>query len=324
MILADKILSLRKGSGWSQEELAEKMNVSRQSISKWESAASIPDINKILELARLFGVSTDYLLMDEMETPVYSGEDEAQCRRVSLDEANEYMACQAAYGKKLAQGVTLCILSPVLLIFLGGLSDGGAWGISISEGAAVGFGLGLLLIMVAAAVSLFILSSAKMKRFDYLQREFELSYGVAGVVKEKRAAWEQSGTAMTVAGVALCILSPVPLITAGICGASDMICVTMICLLLILVAGAVYGFVSVGTKNSGFDRLLGEGEFRKGERERNEKTDRFAGIYWPIVTAVYLLWSFLTNDWQITWLMWPVAALLFAGICAALKSGRGE
>lgn len=67
MILADKILSLRKNQGWSQEELAEKLNVSRQSISKWESAASIPDIDKILELSKLFGVSTDYLLKDSIK-----------------------------------------------------------------------------------------------------------------------------------------------------------------------------------------------------------------------------------------------------------------
>ncbi len=61
MILADKILKLRKQSGWSQEELADKMNVSRQSVSKWESASSIPDLNKVILLTEIFGVTTDYL-----------------------------------------------------------------------------------------------------------------------------------------------------------------------------------------------------------------------------------------------------------------------
>ena len=60
MILADKIILLRKKSGWSQEELAEKMNVSRQSVSKWEGANSIPDISKIIDMSKIFGVSTDY------------------------------------------------------------------------------------------------------------------------------------------------------------------------------------------------------------------------------------------------------------------------
>ena len=69
MILADKIIEQRKKNGWSQEELAEKMDVSRQSISKWESAQSVPDMGRIVLLSQLFGVSTDYLLKDELEQP---------------------------------------------------------------------------------------------------------------------------------------------------------------------------------------------------------------------------------------------------------------
>lgn len=67
MILADKILRLRKRNGWSQDDLAERLNVSRQSVSKWESAQSIPDIGKLIDMARLFGVTTDYLLKDELQ-----------------------------------------------------------------------------------------------------------------------------------------------------------------------------------------------------------------------------------------------------------------
>ena len=67
MILADKIMNLRKKNGWSQETLAEKVNVSRQAVSKWEGAKTVPDLEKILALSQLFGVSTDYLLKDEIE-----------------------------------------------------------------------------------------------------------------------------------------------------------------------------------------------------------------------------------------------------------------
>lgn len=54
MILADKIIRLRKKNGWSQEELAEKMKVSRQAVSKWEGAQTIPELEKVLMLASLF------------------------------------------------------------------------------------------------------------------------------------------------------------------------------------------------------------------------------------------------------------------------------
>ena len=67
MIFADKLVDLRKKSGWSQEELAEKLNVSRQAVSKWEGAQSVPDMARIIQLSELFGVSTDYLLKDSLE-----------------------------------------------------------------------------------------------------------------------------------------------------------------------------------------------------------------------------------------------------------------
>lgn len=93
MILADKIVDLRKKNGWSQEELAELMDVSRQSISKWEGAQSVPDMNRILRLSEIFGVSTDYLLKDEIDIPEYVPEEteEPGLRRVSMEEASDFM-----------------------------------------------------------------------------------------------------------------------------------------------------------------------------------------------------------------------------------------
>lgn len=68
MRLSDKIVKLRKTNGWSQEELAEKLNVSRQAVSRWEGATAQPDATNILQLSKLFGVTTDYLLNDEFES----------------------------------------------------------------------------------------------------------------------------------------------------------------------------------------------------------------------------------------------------------------
>lgn len=84
MIFADKMIRLRKKNGWSQEELAEKMDTSRQAVSKWEGAQSIPDISKILQLAQLFGVTTDYLLKDEIEDEELTDGDADASRKVSM------------------------------------------------------------------------------------------------------------------------------------------------------------------------------------------------------------------------------------------------
>ncbi len=67
MEFGEKLQMLRKARGWSQEELAQQINVSRQALSKWESGASIADTENVIALSRLFGVSTDYLLLSESE-----------------------------------------------------------------------------------------------------------------------------------------------------------------------------------------------------------------------------------------------------------------
>jgi len=68
MKLSDKIIRLRKTNGWSQEVLAEKMDVSRQAVSRWEGGTAQPDAANILQLSRLFDVTTDYLLNDAYES----------------------------------------------------------------------------------------------------------------------------------------------------------------------------------------------------------------------------------------------------------------
>lgn len=67
MKLSDKLIVLRKGKGWSQEDFAEKLDVSRQAISRWENETALPDAPNILRISKLFNVTADYLLNDDYE-----------------------------------------------------------------------------------------------------------------------------------------------------------------------------------------------------------------------------------------------------------------
>ena len=155
MILADKIMDLRKKAGWSQEELAEQLEVSRQSVSKWEGAQSVPDMDKILRLSRIFGVTTDYLLKDELGEPEYiPSQETGALRRVSMEEATKYLQLRQAAAPKMALATFLCVVSPICLIFLSALSEY-SWS-GISENAAAGIGLCVLLGLVAVAVGIFL------------------------------------------------------------------------------------------------------------------------------------------------------------------------
>ncbi|MCI5502477.1 MAG: helix-turn-helix transcriptional regulator [Anaerobutyricum sp.] len=322
MILAEKIMKLRKQNGWSQEELAAKLNVTRQSVSKWESRASIPDLDKILKLSELFGVSTDYLLKDEMdmenELPVGVNEgtnwDQETLRQVSVEEADQYLNLVEKVSKKIALGVSACVLSPVLLILLSGLSEFCILG--INENMAAGIGVAILLFIIAGAVTTFILYGMKLDKYNYLEREgLSLQYGVAGIVESKKDEFEPFYKKCLAAGVALCILSAVPLMIAMAFNAPEITYIYCVDILLILVAFAVFLFVWSGMILGSYKRLLEEGEYTRERKLENKKNDNLSKVYWCTVTAIYLAVSFLTGRWEISWVIWPCAGVFFAAVC---------
>ena len=98
MRLTDKLVKLRKTSGWSQEDLAEKLNVSRQAVSRWESGAAQPDASNVLNLSKLFGVTADYLLNDEYDSD-YDVPVVRHTKTDAKDKINKVIAlCVGAFG----------------------------------------------------------------------------------------------------------------------------------------------------------------------------------------------------------------------------------
>lgn len=323
MILAEKIMEERKKNGWSQEELAEKLSVSRQAVSKWESAQSIPDLQRVIQLSELFGVSTDYLLKDECESSqviegVEPSDKDFPLKKISVEDANDFMEVRRKNAPKIA-AVAACIVSPSILIFLAGLSEEHIG--NISEGAAASIGLVCLLGFVAAAVFTFISCGMQMKRFEFLENEcFETAYGVEGLAKEKLKNYEGTFTRGIAIGVVLCIVAAIPLLVAGCMDAPDFVCTSLVSLLLILVASGVYIMVRVGMVKGSYDILLQEGDYAISEKKMKKKLDTFNGAYWCIATAIYLGWSFWTMRWEITWIIWPVAGVLFGAVSGILRA----
>jgi transcriptional regulator with XRE-family HTH domain len=322
MILADKIIYLRKRAGWSQEELAEQMGVSRQSISKWEGAQSIPDMNRLLKLSQIFGVSTDFLLKDELgpEQLTPSVETDAPEGTVAVDlaTAGAYLDARAHAASKIALGVMLCILSPVMLIVMGGACESGR--LAMNDNQAMGLGLIVLIVLVAAAVALFIRAGSQDDRYQKLRENpIEAAYGVAGMVRERRDAYESTHTRRMTLGVCLCVLSCVPLFALGLTHPDDALFNTLgVGLLLVIVAMGVYWIVETSTIWESYQVLLEERDFT-----RQAKAGKgISGVYWSIVTAAYLLVSVATGAWGFTWIIWPVAGAAYGAFGEIAKHRR--
>ena len=327
MILADKIIDLRKKQGWSQEELAEQLGVSRQSVSKWESGMSVPDLNKIIAMSELFGVSTDYLVKDTLEEPTPSEtearDSAAPARTVTAEEANDYMAAVEKHSKRIVLGVALCILSPILLILLASWGELGV--IGMTEEVGCGIGLTALLLMIGVAVALFITNGLPLSRYEFLEEEeFSLAYGVAGIVERRQEQYRTRFVGLITVGVLLCIFSVIPLILVSILGGREALQIGMLGLLLALCACGVSCIVRACYINGSFQRLLRTGDFapKKTKSSRSEAVyEAITGAYWCLVTGGYLLWSFLTGDWHITWIIWVIASA-GQGIIEAIFSGK--
>ena len=332
MILADKITNLRKKAGWSQEELAEKLGVSRQAVSKWESAQSVPDLNKVLLLAKTFGVTTDYLLRDECEEPEEEAQPEAlddlgeKLLPVSLEEANAFLTLERALVPKTAFGVFLCIESCVPLLLLIGAQEAGR--IRMTEEQASVSGIALLLLLVAGGVFLFVTGGMRREPYEGLRREsLDTAYGVEGLVREKREAFRDTRNRGIAAGVLLCIISAIPVLLVQVlpgAGENAMLNCVSVSLLLLFVGIGVFGIVLVSGVWESFQVLLEEEAFT---RERKRSSRRYGGIYWSLVTALYLLISFLTGAWQSTWVVWPVAGILWAVVSqlsCLQEAGKGR
>lgn len=325
MLLAEKIMTLRKRAGWSQEELAAQLGVSRQSVSKWEGAQSVPDMQKVVQMSRLFGVTTDYLLKEELGEPELApAEPDAPLRCVTMEQAADYLSLRRAAAPKLAAATLLCVLSPVALLLLAALSD--RPGAALSENAAAGIGLCVLLVLVAAAVAVFITCAAQVKAYAFLETEpFETAYGVTGMVRERRAAAAPEHTRGKVAGTVLCILSAVPLFIAVCLDGPDLLYVAAVCLLLVLAGVGSALFVYGGVYQAAMDRLLEEGDYVRPRKRQNGVVGAISSIYWLTVTAAYLLWTF--GPWwdaqpQDTWILWAVAGVLYGAVMALVRGIR--
>ncbi len=317
MILADKIIRLRKKNGWSQEELATRMNVSRQAVSKWEAASTTPDLEKILELSNLFGVTIDYLLKDEIEDEEYLSDDNDGVRYIGLEEAKEYMDYRESISGRIALGTLLCITSPLPLILVGGISE--TKGSLISEDFAGLAGIIILLVMVALAVMLFLSVDMKNSKYKYIKEEdFEAGYGVKGMVSEKMEMYRSFYNRVNMISTIMCILSPVILIY-GAFSRNDLTVIIALVIMICLIGVAVYGYVYVGVRWASYELLLKTGEYEKKNKESSRIISTVSTVYWLLVTALYLGVSFMLDDFRMTWIIWVIAGILYAAIRTVLN-----
>ena len=268
MILADKLIKLRKRNGWSQEELANKIDVSRQAVSKWESSSAIPSLEKILQLGELFGVTSDYLLKDEIEDEEFVDDtNDLVIKRISIEEANRYIEQRKLASWRIAVATFLCIISPITLLILGAATTN--QNIVINDMLAVIIGLTVLFVLVLCAIPIYIYCGFKNAPYAFLEKSvpFELEYGVSGILREKIKANRNRYIISNIIASCLCVFSPIPLILTAFTE-NELIVMIMLGVTMLVAGIGVFIFLVVGIQNASMQKLLKEGDYTLEEKRK--------------------------------------------------------
>ncbi|MBE6948289.1 MAG: helix-turn-helix transcriptional regulator [Ruminococcaceae bacterium] len=304
MILGEKIRILRNNHSWSQETFANKMNISVETLSDWENSRSLPDIEELIKLSSLFGVTTDYML----KTHTKKAQKLVRC--LTKADVNEYLALREKSSKGFALAIFLCVLSPLFLIALVALSELST--INISTTLAVIIGFLAFLFDIVVAVMIFIFTEGLCEKFEFLEtEEFETEPGVVEMVKEMQKEYKPTYIKYNTIATIICILSPIPLIISAILN-KDLLTIIFICLMLIIVGLAIILYIRFGVRWSSMQRILQEGAFSVSKKKSKSVIARVTHIFWAAVTAGFLAWSLILNAWEISWIVWPIAIVMVA------------
>lgn len=241
-------------------------------------------------------------------------------RTITMEDTKQFLHDKARQAFQVAFGVLLCIVSPV--------------GIIISEAVHINelFGLVALFLCIAVAVGMFVFSGISIRKWDFLKQEScALDFETTNYVHEKKEYNRGIFALFLVIGIGLCILSVIPVIIFGEINlhlqAVDLESMGAAFLLLFVAIGVfliVYGSMIYGS----FDELLKVNDVRtvggnyvpeQKEQYMTPAMTTIMEVYWPTITCIYLIWSFLTFEWWITWIIWPVAAIVHSILKSIFK-----
>lgn len=339
MKLAEKIYERRKLLNLSQEQFAEKLCISRQAVSKWESGQSMPDLDKIIAMSELFGVSTDYLLKDDEADGTVLQDDEAdgtvpeeesgtseqkhlfadtapEGKLLSKEEVQRFLLVRRKAAFYIALGVLLCIISTAVVV-LGTVISG-------QSSEESGLYVVVMFLLIAVAVGLFVYQGLALSRLhEDTGLKILLPDSFRQEIKEQDVAYQKKFAIYIVAGVMLCVGSVIPPLTVGpIFTESEQHATLSAVFLLCMVAVGVFLFVRAGITKSTYDILLGRKKTPAMEKKEEDETifGAVIGMFWCLITATYLVLSFFTAKWEYTWIIWPVAGLLCGGLSGVAKA----
>lgn len=317
----------------------------------------IRDFGNLDEVAPVLGIASDLEASAHASAPAAAGAAQTPSRLeaplaepVTMSEARGYAAAQEKIRYRVAVAVAIFVLSPIALIFLPGAAESGVLPIS-SVGAATFTGLMILFLGVAIGVVMIVTTARETAPYSRItERRFTPNPEVTHWAQQLANQHDSARIRSLQIAVILWILSPLPVIAAALLveesaeksfwvmlGVAFVLVFVAAGLLVILPnawAHSVAETLRSGNRyaGAGAGSGAGSGAGAKTGSSADHEHDRslvgvLASFYWPLLTAIYLAWSFIWNAWHISWMIWPIGAVFFgavAGGVGALESYRRQ
>ena len=297
MDFGSKLLEARRARGMNQEELAEALGVSRQTIYKWESGITYPDIDVLCKIAEQLGVSTGYLLGEKENAPTLAA---------NAEEKSTVLRHFKMFSNMIGGATFLILLAVGVLVALC------AWESTV----APMLGVILLLIGVFAAVILYVIAGLRHEAFI---RENTVSVFFQ---KEEKRKQQRSFTVKIACGLALIFIGLV--VVLGILDREQLLLVSVACMLL-LIGAACHLFITAGILNELYADPVKALMSEERKKSMHSTEDAVGGIVMTLATVVFLLCGFVFHAWHPAWIAFPIGGVLCGVISSVLKlCGAGK
>ena len=296
-----KLKNIRKEHGISQEELAARLNVSRQAVSKWESGQGFPETDKLIQLSTMFGISLDTLLKNESGTET-SGEDGSFY--ASREAVEGFLIHRRSLSFRVAIGVAIIIMSIAIAM--------------VTEHA---MGTALMLIVAAIGACVLVMQGFQPKRYQEIAEKplvFDESFIKEFRTKHTKRRWRCG--LLIVCGIMLIILSfvlimyfnSVPRFAEGRINAIAPIFWAVAVFLMI--------FAGLAIQSEG---IIANNAAHMREVEKDRRSEPLFAAVLPLTGIIYVAIGLIWGAWHPGWLVFPIAVLICVAI-AEIKIYRSK
>ena len=165
---------------------------------------------------------------------------------------------------------------------------------------------------VIGALGIFIREAMKLKKYEFIENEgIDTTYGVDGMARDRAEKFHDSYVRDNILGVILLVASVIPIFIGMIFSVEDMPMMISVVVMLFLIAIGVNLLIRANTFMNSINAILEEGDYSKKNKKLKRKLGPFCSIYWIAATGIFLAYSFLTNNWDRSWIVWPLAGVFF-------------